>query len=218
MTVTIAGTKLVLLPERAISRPEAKSLILADPHFGKADHFRAAGVPIPHGANDATLDRLTRLLEQTAATKLIILGDFWHGPDGVTEKVVEQISSWRRQHASLDVAVVLGNHDRRCPIFPSEWGFNIHTRSIVDPPFAFSHYPDVQPGSYTLAGHLHPAFTVRGNARQGLCLPCFWFGETVGVLPAFGAFTGKFRITPAASDRVFVIAEDEVIEWPGSAG
>jgi uncharacterized FlgJ-related protein len=36
-----------LLPEKAAFIPESATLLIADPHFGKATHFRKAGIPIP---------------------------------------------------------------------------------------------------------------------------------------------------------------------------
>jgi metallophosphoesterase superfamily enzyme len=43
-----------------------------------------------------------------------------------------------------------------------------------------------------------------------LRLPCFWLGDDVGVLPAFGAFTGMHPIRTDAGDRVFAIADGAV--------
>ena len=41
-------------------------------------------------------------------------------------------------------------------------------------------------------------------------LPCFWLGDDVGVLPAFGAFTGMHPIHAGAGERVFAIADGAV--------
>jgi metallophosphoesterase superfamily enzyme len=65
-----------------------------------------------------------------------------------------------------------------------------------------------------LCGHLHPCVQLLGRARDRLRLPCFWFGASVGVLPAFGAFTGMHPIRPAPGERVFAIADAEVSELP----
>jgi metallophosphoesterase superfamily enzyme len=62
-----------------------------------------------------------------------------------------------------------------------------------------------------LSGHLHPAAVLDGAGRQALKLPCFWFGRRVGVLPAFGDFTGCAAIRAVAGDRVFVVAENRVL-------
>ncbi len=62
-----------------------------------------------------------------------------------------------------------------------------------------------------LAGHLHPAVSLSGPGRQRERLPCFLFGERVGILPAFGDFTGGAAVRPRPGDRVFAVAEDEVV-------
>jgi metallophosphoesterase superfamily enzyme len=41
-------------------------------------------------------------------------------------------------------------------------------------------------------------------------VPCFWLGEDVGVLPAFGAFTGALIVTAAERDRIFLAGPDRV--------
>ena len=61
-----------------------------------------------------------------------------------------------------------------------------------------------------LAGHVHPAAVLSGRGHDRLRLPCFHFGPAVGVLPAFGAFTGMHVLPRGPQDRVYVVAGDEV--------
>jgi hypothetical protein len=42
-------------------------------------------------------------------------------------------------------------------------------------------------------------------------LPAFVFGTRVGLLPAFGSFTGGAAVEPDPEDRVYVVADDEVL-------
>ena len=56
-----------------------------------------------------------------------------------------------------------------------------------------------------LAGHVHPCAVLAGAAGQRKRLPCFWFGPDVGVLPAFGEFTGQAEVRAKEGDRVRVI-------------
>ncbi len=56
------GERLVVLAERALYWPRRRTIIIADPHFGKAATFRQAGIPVPHGTTATDLDRLRRLL------------------------------------------------------------------------------------------------------------------------------------------------------------
>jgi hypothetical protein len=51
-----------------------------------------------------------------------------------------------------------------------------------------------------------------GPGRQRERLPCFWLTPELGVLPAFGAFTGSADISPAPGDRVFAATEHAVLE------
>ena len=82
VTHTVAGEHLVLLPDRAIWIPERRMVIVADLHWGKAAAFRAAFVPVPTGTTARDLARLTRVLHETAATSLVVLGDLLHARAG----------------------------------------------------------------------------------------------------------------------------------------
>ncbi|HET6777665.1 MAG TPA: hypothetical protein VFH26_02135, partial [Gemmatimonadales bacterium] len=65
---------------------------------------------------------------------------------------------------------------------------------------------------FGLAGHVHPGITLMGRGLQRETLPCFVFGATGAVVPAFGSFTGFGHVEPGPGDRVFVVVEDEVLE------
>jgi metallophosphoesterase superfamily enzyme len=77
-------------------------------------------------------------------------------------------------------------------------------------------------GAYALAGHWHPCVGVSGRAFERLRLPCFWLGDdsgqlpqqAVGILPAFGSFTGMHPIEARPGDRVFAIAGEVVRALP----
>ncbi|MEO1715347.1 MAG: phosphoesterase, partial [Bacteroidota bacterium] len=91
--------------------------------------------------------------------------------------------------------------------------------AVVDEPFQvgqllLSHHPmeSVPADFYNLAGHIHPGVALSGGGRQRLRLPCFFFGQQQGLLPAFGAFTGIATVQPTTEDRVFVVTQDAVME------
>ena len=87
---------------------------------------------------------------------------------------------------------------------------------------ALCHHPKPVEGRYVVAGHWHPCISVKGRAFERLRLPCFWFGDdtgalpqqAVGILPAFGSFTGMHRIEPRAGDRIFPVADHAVRALP----
>jgi ATP-dependent Lhr-like helicase len=80
--IELHGEQLHLLPERVLYWPRRETLLLADPHFGKAAAFRTAGIPIPGGTTADNLTQLTRAIEQTGAQRIICLGDLLHAKAG----------------------------------------------------------------------------------------------------------------------------------------
>lgn len=208
-SLEIAGTRLTLLPERAVFVEREATLLVADTHFGKAATFRANAIAIPGGAEDE-LKRLTSAVQRTGARRLIILGDLLHNRRGRDDETLAHVRAWREAHAALEILVVRGNHDTHAGDPPDDWGMECVDAPYALPPFVLHHHPATDANGYVLAGHLHPAARLMGGGQQ-IKLPCFWFGERVGVLPAFGRFTDMLFVTPRRSDRVFVIADDEVI-------
>jgi DNA ligase-associated metallophosphoesterase len=210
-SIVIAGETLRLLPERAVFWERAQTLLVADLHWGKAAAFRAAAVPVPRGTTADDLGRLTQAVERTRPRRLVFLGDLWHAKAGRSDRLHDVLFEWRQRHAGLAVELVRGNHDRRAGDPPADWGIFCRDEPVAEGPFVLAHYPHESEAGYTLAGHLHPAAALSGPGRQRLRLPCFWFGRKVGVLPAFGSFTGCADVRPGASDKVFVIAGREVV-------
>lgn len=202
------------LPERALYWPSRAMLLVADPHWGKAAAFRAGGLAVPEAGTSADLERLGRALAATGAERLVFLGDFWHARAGRSSEVLDALRRWRERHCELTVELVRGNHDRHAGDPPEEFSIRSVEAPFDEAPFRLAHFPEPDPSGYVLAGHLHPAVHLRGagRGRERLRLPCFHFGPQVGVLPAFGSFTGHATVRPAAGDRVLVVADERVIE------
>src|SRR5690606_18769940 len=89
-----------------------RTLFIADPHFGKAQTFRSAGIAAPERSHGADLVILTELIEQTGADRLVILGDLLHSRSGVRQTVLDALAGWRSRHQALDLLLVRSNHDR----------------------------------------------------------------------------------------------------------
>src|SRR4051812_26870829 len=214
MMTTIAGEDLVLSPSRAIYWPRHEMLLIADPHFGKAASFRALGVRAPVGTTAHTIERINALIATHQPRRIAFLGDFLHAREGRNAETFAALAAWRAKHAAVDVQLIRGNHDRRAGDPPVDVGIDCLDGPVIDPPFALTHHPVAVADRYVLAGHIHPCATLTGAARQRERLPCFWFGADVGVLPAFGEFTGCAPIDPAPADTIYVVADDRVIEAP----
>lgn len=210
--IDLQGEPIVLLPERALFWERASALIVADAHLGKAATFRAAAIPLPGGTTTETLSRLTSAIEKTEASRLLLLGDFFHARSGRASRTLAAISAWRDRHQDLEIVLVRGNHDRGAGDPPTDWRFHCCNEPCLEPPFALRHHPAEEEQGYVLAGHIHPAVTLKGLARQREKLPCFLFGDRIGLLPAFGDFTGGATVRPRQGERLFVVAGEEVVE------
>ena len=213
--IEVKGEEVVLLPERALFWPRAATLLVADAHIGKAASFRALGVPVPRGTTGGALARLDTLLDRTEAKRIAFLGDLLHAREGRAPETVGALAKWRERHATTEMILVRGNHDRRAGDPPREIAIDCIDAPLLETPFAFVHHPRAVADHYALAGHLHPAAVMTGPARQRERLACFWLGADVGVLPAFGDFTGVADVNAGPDDRVFVIAGEDVVEARG---
>jgi len=213
MEATVGGQTLILHCDRAAYWKEDETLIVADVHLGKAAAFRALHVPVPEGTTRANLCRLSALIELFVPKRLVILGDLWHARDGRTEEALQNLATWRKSEL-LEVILVEGNHDRKAGPLPDYCQIPTESEPYIQGPFALRHYPEPTDGAYTLAGHIHPAAVLEGRGRQVLRVPCFWFGAQVGVLPAFGEFTGCAPVLPSANDQVIAVADGRLFPIP----
>ncbi len=207
MTTTIlaAGRALTLLPEKAVFIASSRTLLVADIHIGKALSFRALGVPVPHGTTGETLAALTMLIARWRVQRVVFLGDFLHSVRAHAVATIAAVADWRAAHDGVELVLVRGNHDDRAGDPPRHLRIDVVDEPLIDAGFALCHHPRPRRGAYVLAGHLHPCVHLGGRAYDHLRLPCFWFGDSVGVLPAFGAFTGMHPIRAGRGDRVYPV-------------
>ncbi len=206
-----------LLPQRALHLPDAGLLLVADLHIGKAHSFRRLGVPVPGGTTAGTLARLSAAVAASGARHLVFLGDLLHAARGRSADTLAAVARWREQHPALQLTLVRGNHDSHAGDPPPDWGVQCVNEAWHPPQapgLALCHHPQDVPGAYALAGHTHPAVLLGGRAHERLRLPCFHFGPAVGVLPAFGEFTGMHVMHKAPGDRVFVVSGEAVHALP----
>ena len=205
--IQIRGEKLQLLAEKAIYWPAQKTLIIADLHLGKAMHFRRAGIAVPGAVEQLNLQRLEDLIVRTRPSEVLLLGDLFHS---------DLNSSWqgfidlRAKHASAKFTLVSGNHDVLEPTHYSEADIEL-LPTLDRGQFHFTHHPTEHSLLYNLAGHVHPGIRLIGKAKQTIQLPCFFFGRTAGILPAFGGFTGLCRMKRKETDRVFVTMQGRIL-------
>ncbi|MGD8428287.1 MAG: metallophosphoesterase, partial [Balneolaceae bacterium] len=97
-----------LLPQKAIYWQRKKTLLVADLHIGKTGHFRKSGIAVPKQVNSSNLEILSTLIADTSAEHLVIVGDLFHSS---FNKEWQQFVDWRKKYQTLEVSLVIGNHD-----------------------------------------------------------------------------------------------------------
>ena len=207
--VTIAGERLLLLPEKAVYWPAQDMLIIADIHFGKAASFRAQGIPVPRGTTTENLLGLDALIERHGARHVVFLGDFLHARAAHASSTQQAMLAWRQSRAGLRLTLVRGNHDKHAGDPAAVLDIELVDEPHMVGPFAFCHHPDLDTGGYALAGHVHPAW-VLATRFDSLRLPCFVVGSERMILPSFGSFTGGHVVTREAGDAIFVTSGEAV--------
>jgi DNA ligase-associated metallophosphoesterase len=188
--IDAAGETLWLLAEGAVWWPGGRTVFAADLHLGKGAAFRAQGQAVPAGSSARTLARLQALVATHDAAQLVVLGDFWHGADGMTPALLAAVAAFAERITTL---LVLGNHDRR--IHPPGLPLQAVNGNLSLGPLIAAHDPP-PPGTpgFTLAGHWHPAVRMGSRAGDSLRRPCFVRYPHALVLPAFGGLTGALTL------------------------
>jgi DNA ligase-associated metallophosphoesterase len=200
-----------LLPQRALFWPAEATLFVADLHLGKADVFVQRGIPIPLAISAHDLQRLGAIIEATGAERLVVLGDLLHARGSRSPGVHEALTAWRSAHPSLELLLVLGNHDRHAGPPPADVGFVLCGDEAQVGPFRCVHEPLESTDGLTLCGHLHP-LALLSEHRGASRLPCFHLRAQQMVLPALGHFTGGSTIHARRGDRCWVIAGEAVVD------
>ena len=144
------------------------------------------------------------LLNEYPIKEVILLGDLFHSYEN--NEWLDFIR-FMEVFSHVNFILVKGNHD----ILESYPDALKVVDRLTRSNFCFTHEME-KTKEYNISGHIHPGFRIRGIAREGLTLPCFYFSKEHAVLPAFGQFTGLKKIRPKDGDKIFGIAENDVIE------
>ncbi len=205
---------LMLLKERALWMPANRVLIVADLHFGKVNHFRRAGLPVPLKANHRNAERLIELIQRHQPSTAYFLGDLFHSTYNDDWEVIGQIV---RHFPGCRFELIRGNHDILSEQQYRRHGIEVReSHRICD--LLLTHEPMENTGdSINVSGHLHPAARLVGKGRQSILLPCFWYNRQRLILPAFGSFTGLAAISPAEGDAVYLVTDERIVEMRSPA-
>jgi DNA ligase-associated metallophosphoesterase len=210
MEVEIFDEQVMLFPQKALYWKKQNILLLADLHLGKINHFRKSGIAVPSKANDHNLEILMDVIALTNPQRIICLGDLFHSHYNPEWEVFGELV---KHYAHISFELVLGNHDIMSEQQYLRKGIKVHDTLMIGS-FLLTHHPmeEVPQDVYNISGHLHPGVHMKGRGKQSIMLPCFYFGVHQAILPAFGLFTGLARIAPKKNDKVFVVADNSVMD------
>lgn len=200
--------------DRCLFWEDENCLIVSDLHLGKTGHFRKAGIAVPQNIYKADLQRLMAQLYLYKVDRLIIVGDLTHS-DFNSE--LDLFLKWRNDFSSLHIDLVKGNHDILDNNWYGEADIEVHELQMAVKDFLFIHdlktlkKIDPSPYTYTFTGHVHPAIRIKGNGKQSLRFPCFYFAKEHCVLPAFSRFTGNYTVEPLKNETVYAIVENKLM-------
>lgn len=209
MKIKLQGEELELLAEKAIYWKSIKSLLVTDLHLGKTNHLRKNGIALSIDSQFSTLKKLETIIRKHNIQTLFILGDLFHS---VLNNEWREFEHFRLKFSTIEFVLIVGNHD----IIEKQHYHSIGVKTFDYyhiGPFILSNEPIKEHSLYNLFGHIHPGIVLKGKARMYNKLPCFYFSETYGILPAFGTLTGLAKIKIEKTARVFGINYPEVIEF-----
>jgi uncharacterized protein len=209
MQIEIRGNHFTLLSQRAIFWEEKQTLLIGDLHLGKITHFRKEGIALPVVAAENNFKRLNEIVQSTGATRIIFLGDLFHAEYNAEW---EAFREWRAQHHSIEMLIVIGNHDILPVSLFLEADLEVHINDLEEGNFIFTHHPKVEAVAekFIFAGHIHPVFTTYGKGRQSVRLPCFVIDDHQAILPSFGVFTGGYQMDIAKNRKIYITTETKV--------
>lgn len=202
-----------LSPGKMIWQPAAKTLIIADLHFGKTGHFRKSGIPVPQDIFKQDLHQLFAGIQFYKPEKLLIVGDMFHSK---ANKEMDFFIKWRTDLSELHIHLIKGNHDILHDQYYTDTAIQVDAHFSAGK-FSFIHdvadiVADEHNEQFYFCGHLHPGIALYGGSRQSLHFPCFYFTKKYAVLPAFSAFSGHCMIRPKKGENVFAVVNNSIVQ------
>lgn len=206
LEIQIKNHNFILHPSGAVFWKAYGLLLISDVHFGKISHFRKHGFAVPEEAIGKNFEQLTAVVAYFNPGTILFLGDLFHSS---LNREWNLFRNWTA-NCPADCVLIAGNHDIIDRIHYEAIHIRVCQEMVIDG-FLLTHHPEERQGYYNFSGHVHPGVQLKGIGRQFLNLPCFFRKEHQIILPAFGAFTGKYILTPSEKDVVYAVTKDAVI-------
>ena len=194
----VAGVEAVCDPFGALFLPDTRTLVVSDLHLEKGAAFARRGSLLPPYDTLSTLTILDAVIARYDPRVVVSLGDNFHDrvgaallPDLFRERIVDMARG-------RDWIWINGNHDPDgAADLPGISADELHFAGL-----AFRHEPSAIAVAGEVAGHLHPAATVRRRDKS-VRRACFATDGARMVMPAFGVMTGGLDLSHRALAALF---------------
>jgi metallophosphoesterase superfamily enzyme len=127
-----------LLPEKAVYLDEFRSILIADPHFGKAAHFRKAGIPVSEKLHIGDLMIIQKLIQIYSPENLYFLGDLFHSDFNIAWNDLETFAEY---HPETNFHLIKGNHDILPELVYRSDIWQLHEEPLIIGNLILSHEP-----------------------------------------------------------------------------
>ena len=194
----VNGVECICDPMGALYAPAQRLLVVSDLHLEKGAAFARRGRLLPPYDTGATLKILDAVIRRYDPAIVISLGDNFHDQPGSSLMPEEYRVMIGAMAAGREWIWITGNHD-------PEGVDNLpgHVAdSLVFDGLTFRHEPQRGEATGEIAGHLHPAATVR-RREKSVRRPCFATDGTRLLMPSFGVMTGGLDLAHPAFKGLF---------------
>jgi DNA ligase-associated metallophosphoesterase len=195
---SVAGVAAICDPLGALYLPESSLLVVSDLHLEKGAAFARRGMMLPPYDTLATLTVLSAVITRYNPKIVVSLGDNFHdrvGSQHLPEPFRMLISDMARGREWIWIN---GNHDPDGTVdLPGICADEIHYAGLT-----FRHEPKGGLQQGEIAGHLHPAATVR-RREKSIRRPCFATDGSRLLMPAFGVMSGGLDLGHKAMKGLF---------------
>ena len=209
--VPFGGSHFLLNSEGVLFHQETGQMIVSDCHFGKTTHFRKNALPVPEKAISIDFERLKAITEKLNPERICFLGDLFHS---TMNREWEMLSEFLYTQINCRLTLVLGNHDILNSQAYEHAGFELtDTLMLGNICCIHDRQTNINENVFTISGHLHPGYRIKGLGRQQITLPCFYMGSKELIMPAFGSLTGLHVLDKREkTDRVFCFTPGNIFE------
>jgi DNA ligase-associated metallophosphoesterase len=195
---SVNGIAAVCDPLGSLYLPESGMLVVSDLHLEKGAAFARRGMMLPPYDTLATLTVLSAVITRYDPKIVISLGDNFHdrvGSQHLPEPFRVLIADMARGREWIWIN---GNHDPDGTVdLPGISTDEIHYGGLT-----FRHEPKGGLQQGEIAGHLHPAATVR-RREKSIRRPCFATDGSRLLMPAFGVMSGGLDLGHKAMKGLF---------------